>query len=286
MNRPIPPQGPPAGRPDPNNVTPSKPERWNAGNPAARQALPPNARQNPSSMADQRRPMPAPSSLNNVPNNRPAAPQSQPNANANAQPNPQINPVPGPNPDANQPPGSQTVGFYSARAAEQLRDNPNAAPLPGTQFDPHAESPSIRKTAGVDHTKTLPISRPMLSNASPASNNSRDYINPATDLQRRVGAPGVPSSPLSRGPSTSSYRPLTRPNIDPRNASNPAMNRGGSVPPQNLNGKRPPLTDVTNANASPGTNTTALPPGPNDPKRPRVGDGTAEQQQHHAQAPQ
>lgn len=292
MNRPIPPRGPPAGRFDSNVVTPSKPERWNAGNPAGRQSFPPNARSNAPAIPDQRRPMPAPASLNNFPNNRTAAPpQSHTVASGNmqnAQGQPQIKREsgPGPNLDPNQPPGSQSVGFYSARAVDQLRDNPNAAPLPGTQFDPHAESPSIRKTAGVDHTKSVPISKPMLAVASPASNNSRDYINPATDLQRRVGAPGGSGSPLSRGPSTSSYRPLTRPNVDPKNAPNPAaMNRGSSVPPQNLNGKRPPLSDVTNANASPGANNAVPPSGPNDPKRPRVADGAAEQQQL-PQAPQ
>lgn len=292
MNQPVPPRGPPAGRFDSNVVTPSKPERWNAGNPAAKQPLPPNTWQNPSGMLDQRRPVPGPGSLNNLPNNRPSGPPQQhsvPNSNmhnANAQPQIKREPAPGPNPDANQPPGSQSVGFYSARAVDHLRDNPNGAPLPGTQFDPHAESPSIRKTAGVDHTKSVPISKPMLPSASPASSNSRDYINPATDLQRRVGAPGGAGSPLSRGPSTSSYRPLTRPNIDPKNTPNPAaMNRGGSVPPQNVNGKRPPLSDVTNANASPGTNTAAPVAVPNDPKRPRVAEGAAQQQQQQQQQP-
>lgn len=294
MNRPVPPRGPPAGPPagrfDSNVVTPSKPERWNAGNPAGRQPLPPNARPNPSAIPDQRRPMPATGPANNLLNNRPAGPpQPHPAANGNMQ-NAHGQPhvkreSAGPILDQNQPPASQSVGFYSARAADQLRDNPSAGPLPGTQFDPHAESPSIRKTAGVDHTKSVPISKPMLTGASPASNSSRDYINPATDLQRRVGAPGGIGSPLARGPSTSSYRPLTRPNIDPKNVPNPAaMNRGSSVPPQNLNGKRPPLSDVTNANASPCANN-APPAGLNDPKRPRMADGTAEQQQP-PQAPQ
>jgi DNA repair and recombination protein RAD52 len=169
----------------------------------------------------------------------------------------------------NPPQGTPSGGFYSARAVDLLRDNPNGAST-APQFDPHAESPSIRKTAGVDHTKSVPISRPMLSSASPApTNNARDYANPAADLQRKVGAPGAGfGSPVSRGPSVSSYRPLTRPNPG---AIPAAMNRG-SVPPQNLNGKRPPLIDVTNANASPGANPGPPAPGPNEPKRPRVSD--------------
>ncbi|KAJ5711611.1 hypothetical protein N7488_005767 [Penicillium malachiteum] len=285
MNRPIPPRGPPTGRFDPSAVTPSKPERWNAGNQAAaRQSLPPNLRPNPNAMPDSRRPMPGPGQVNNMPNTRPGAPpQARPPVdtnmqNTNAPAYIKREGAPTFNNDNNQPPaGSQSVGFFSARAADSLRDNPNAVPLPGSQFDPHAESPSIRKTAGVDHTKSVPISRPMLSAPSPAPNNSRDYVNPATDLQRRVGAPGTPGggvgSPLSRGPSTSSYRPLTRPNIDTRNAPNPAAMNRGSVPPQNnLNGKRPPLNDVTNATTSAGANPVPAAMGQNDPKRPRVSD--------------
>ncbi|KAJ5725789.1 uncharacterized protein N7483_007146 [Penicillium malachiteum] len=258
-------------------------DRLQGGNQAAaRQSLPPNLHPNPGAVPDSRRPMPGPGQVNNMPNTRPGAPpQARPPADTNMQnttapPYVKWEDAPGFNNDHNQPPaGSQSVGFFSARAADSLRDNPNAVPTPGSQFDPHAESPSIRKTAGVDHTKSVPISRPMLSAPSPAPNNSRDYVNPATDLQRRVGAPGTPGggvgSPLSRGPSTSSYRPLTRPNIG--NAPNPpAMNRG-SVPPQNnLNGKRPPLNDVTNATTSPGANPVPTAMGQNDPKRPRVSD--------------
>lgn len=290
MNRPFPPRGPPAAQFDSSVVTPSKPDRWNAGNPAGKQSLPPNGRPNPPAVSGQRRPTPATGPVNNIPTNRPTGPpQQHPVVNGNMQTvqgQPHVKKESaGPIQDPNQPPASQSVGFYSARAADQLRDHPNAGPLPGTQFDPHAESPSIRKTAGVDHTKSVPISKPMLTSTSPAPNNSRNYINPAADLQRRVGAPGGIGSPLSRGLSTSSYRPLTRPNIEPKNVPNPAaMNRAGSVPPQNLNGKRPPLSDVTNANASPGANN-APPAGPNDPKRPRMADATAEQQQP-PQAPQ
>ncbi|KAJ5238529.1 Rad52/22 double-strand break repair protein [Penicillium chermesinum] len=192
-------------------------------------------------------------------------------------------PPSGLNQDSIPPSASQTVGFYSARVADSLRDNPNAAPAPGSQFDPHADSPSIRKTAGVDHTKSVPISRPMLAGASPAPNSSsRDFMNPATDLQRRVGAPGGPAggagSPLSRGPSTSSYRPLTRPNVDQRSVSNPTPMNGGSVPPQNNpNGKRPPLNDVTNATAEPSPPGVPRSMGPNETKRPRVSDVAPEQ---------
>lgn len=294
MNRPFHQRAPPPGRFDSDVVTPSKPERWSgANNPAARQSLPPNARQNPSNMVDQRRPMAAPGLPPNMPNARPSGPP-QPMANANAQPPVKREPAPAFNQDnSSQPPPPQTVGFFSARAADQLRDNPNAAPIPGSQFDPHAESPSIRKTAGIDHTKTVAVIRSGAGvSPAPEKGHSRDIINPA----HRVGGPGVPAggfgSPLSRGPSVSSFKPLTRPSIDPKNApSSGPVTRSGSVPPQNMNGKRPPLSDVTNANASLGTLPTAAPPttGSNDPKRPRMADivpGQPQQQPPPPRAPQ
>lgn len=257
-------------------VTPSKPERWNPTGPAGR-PIPPNVRPNPAMMASaaaQGRPIPG-QGPPNISNPRASFPPQQPIGQATPQNNiaqPPIkreNPPPA-NQDMNPPSGTPSGGFFSARAVDLLRDNPNSVPSGAPQFDPHAESPSIRKTAGVDHTKSIPISRPMLSSASPApSNNPRDYVNPAADMQRRVGAPAPAASPVARGPSVSSYRPLTRPNPDQRSVSNPtAMSRGSVPPAQNLNGKRPPLADV-NLNDSTGA-TGAPVPGPNDPKRPRV----------------
>ena len=262
---------------NPAVVTPSKPERWNGSGPAGR-PVPPIARQTPGAIpppaAANGRPMSGQNPAQIIQNSRPPVPPQQQagqNGQANniAQPPIKRESFPGGNQEINPPQGTPSGGFYSARAVDLLRDNPNGASA-APQFDPHAESPSIRKTAGVDHTKSVPISRPMLSNASPApNNNSRDYVNPAVDLQRKVGAPGSGfGSPVSRGPSVSSYRPLTRPN----NGSNPAAMNRSSVPPQNLNGKRPPLIDVTNANASPGANPGPPVPGPNEPKRPRVSD--------------
>lgn len=290
-NGPAPQRGPPvqAGF-NPAVVTPSKPERWNGAGQAGR-PNPLNSRQNqsaiPSPAAVQGRPMPGQGPAQNLTNPRPSVPPQQPvgqNAPQHNIPQPPVKRETGTggfqgNQDMNPPQGTPSTGFFSARAVDLLRENPNSVPSGAPQFDPHAESPSIRKTAGVDHSKSIPIARPMLSSASPApttnnNNNTRDFVNPATDMQRRVGAPaGGISSPISRGPSVSSYRPLTRPNIDQRNVSNPAaMNRGSVPPQQNLNGKRPPLVDVTNGDATPGAYPGVQAPGPNDPKRPRVSD--------------
>ncbi|KAL6234198.1 DNA repair and recombination protein radC [Aspergillus navahoensis] len=177
--------------------------------------------------------------------------------------------------------GPPVVGFLSARGADMLRENPHGAASAAPTFNPHAESPSIRKTAGVDHTRSVPISKPMLAgSASPASNPTRDFINPSAEMHRKIGAPsgGGVGSPINRGPSVSSYRPLTRPNIDPKTAAQNNTAAADQMVP-NMNGKRPPLNDVTNA-SMPGGNVSTSAPGMNDPKRARYdGSMSAQQQQ-------
>ena len=48
------------------------------------------------------------------------------------------------------------VGFFPARVAETLQST-NVLPVNAPLFDPHQESPSIRKTAGVDHTRSKQV---------------------------------------------------------------------------------------------------------------------------------
>lgn len=99
------------------------------------------------------------------------------------------------------------VGFFTARVAEALQ-NTTAVPPNVPLFNPHAESPSIRKTPGVDHTKTKPLGKD-LSVMPPAQNNTlppmrSNFVNPHTDQTRRIGAPVNAASPLqNRG----SYKP-------------------------------------------------------------------------------
>ncbi|KAL4927200.1 RAD52 DNA repair protein RADC [Aspergillus undulatus] len=324
----VPPRAPGFGpgaqsRNNPNIATPSKPERPTSQAPMTRQI--PNQAANsrpypPASQdqyANQRR---APDAQRGFQTTRPAPPGQQQTNNdisasgagaqlpikqeslpikqeygANAQ-NPQAQSMapPGPGTPGPNGQGPPVVGFFSARGVDMLRENPNSAAAGAPAFDPHAESPSIRKTAGVDHTKSVPISKPMLAGgASPASNQARDFINPSTDMHRKIGAPGGSGvgSPMNRGPSTSSYRPLTRPSIDPKTVTNnnnnnnnnnnhhhaaaaANVNRSGFGPPS-MNGKRPPLNDVTNASM----------PGGNDPKRTRY-ESLPPQQQPHNNQPQ
>lgn len=149
-------------------------------------------------------------------------------------------------PKPHEPP----VGFITSRAAELLRDQPPdasvAIALP--KFNPNADSPSIRKTSGIDHAKSAPVRRDNL-NSLPAAHNvpqpnpaqrpqaqqaPTNFVNPAENLQRRIGAPGGAMSPHSN---RSAYKP-------------PSMAAGVKRPaPPQLDGTghaRQPLADVSN----------------------------------------
>lgn len=116
------------------------------------------------------------------------------------------------------------VGFFTARAAESLQNGPGL-PLKAPAFNPHLESPSIRKTAGVDHTKTKPVGREAIGALPQPMVPRANFVNPQSDKTRRVGMPMVAASPLqNRG----SYKP-------------PQMKR-----PVENSGPRSALGDVTN----------------------------------------
>lgn len=283
--------------PNPPMTTPSKPERqWNGPAPAANTAF--NNNPNQIAMAQKGGSAETPQGMNQanpMANNKSSQELQRSNNTAavivkTEQPTNAANTIGNQSAMNNNGPVEPAIGFYSARAVDILRDNPRASPM-APRFDPHAESPSIRKTAGIDHTKSVAVSKPMLFGASqsPAgpgataaagAGGGRDFINPATDVHRRIGAPGGNpggiASPVNKGFTTSSYRPLTRPAIDNRNAANNNTNNmNNSTTDPSL--KRPPLNDVTNA-PLPG----AL-PGSGDIKRPRL---SSEAPQHQQQPPQ
>ncbi|KAM0420870.1 hypothetical protein ACHAPT_011400 [Fusarium lateritium] len=159
----------------------------------------------------------------------------QPGVSGRTTPNQHGNPQPPPNAPQNMP---ENVGFFSAKAVNQLPEstlqgsnNARLAVPHGQQaFNPKAESPSIRKTPGIDHNSSKPVGRngqhvapsssqaraAPHSNASsftpvrpsmPSSQSSRgNMVNPSLDQTRRIGAPGGSGSPLAnRG----LYRPPT-----------------------------------------------------------------------------
>jgi DNA repair and recombination protein RAD52 len=168
--------------------------------------------------------------------------------------------------------GAQQIpptSFYSARAATHVNSDDNAIIPPNIpKFDPHAESPSIRKTAGIDHNKTIPVKRgiggtPVVASTTvrdgipPRTNPSRDFVNPSTDMHRRIGAPGM-GMQSPGGMTGSPYRPPTRRGPDPSIA-------GGGGAQSNSTTKRAPLGDISNVHQS---NTGAA--DENDMKRQRI----------------
>lgn len=135
------------------------------------------------------------------------------------------------------------VGFFTARSAESLQ-NGSGLPAKAAAFDPHLESPSIRKTAGVDHSKTKPIGREVVGAVQSPAVPRASFVNPQTDKNRRLGMPVGCASPLqNRG----SYKP-------------PQMKR-----PAEANGIRPALGDMTAASVNIATEDG------NDVKRQKVG---------------
>ncbi|KIW15186.1 hypothetical protein PV08_05231 [Exophiala spinifera] len=159
------------------------------------------------------------------------------------------------------------AGFYSARAAPNIDANnnstgPDAAAAP--KFNPHAESPSIRKTSGVDHSKSVPLKRDL----KPDTNNATTMINPQLDSSRRVGAPSPGGQhPTIRGPTTSAYRPPTRRGPDTVPLHSNQAEQGATDSGQQA-AKRTPLGDLSNVQHS----VTAVTLDGADAKRQRIQD--------------
>ncbi|CCC10828.1 hypothetical protein SMACR_07845 [Sordaria macrospora] len=148
-------------------------------------------------------------------NNNQSRPVGQPNANTsnNAQnyatpqkPAPAA-PAPQAGAGAAVVPVPETVGFFSAKAVTQLPEEALAsgqvAPTkPGLAFNPHAESPSIRKTPGIDHTKSKPLARngqhvPPAKTASETAEAAEPSTH-TTSFSRPAGAPvGAASRPVT-----------------------------------------------------------------------------------------
>ncbi|KAK0284174.1 DNA repair protein rad52 [Friedmanniomyces endolithicus] len=134
------------------------------------------------------------------------------------------------------PPGVPE-GFVTGRAP--LLQQTSDARLPDTAlaFNPHADSPSIRRTHGINPGKSAPVTRTaIVSNAVPSAVQPAmasgsglngvitpvrtNFVNPAADMNRRIGAP----MPAGGGMS----------------------NRNAYRPPTAVGVKRPPLADVSN----------------------------------------
>jgi DNA repair and recombination protein RAD52 len=129
-------------------------------------------------------------------------------------------------------------GFFSARAATmlpELRDTDGPPPaFPGNlpAFNPHAESPSIRKTPGINHNQTMPLTKELKhvpgstqTGAAATSGSTRtNIVNPQLDTARRIGAPGSPSPMANRN----LYKPPTMKR--PYQGQGPARSPLGDIP--------------------------------------------------------
>ncbi|KAG4029341.1 hypothetical protein MFRU_016g00950 [Monilinia fructicola] len=213
-----------------NNHLPSAPRTPNAGLSRANSAAGPNIRA-PQDLVQPNRPVNLVTTVPGRVLNQPNRPQLQP---------PSGPPSPTRNNDITDempPPGA---GFFSARAAALLpKDHPPSEVPPVNldlpAFNPNLESPSIRRTPGVDQKSSKPLSRDLKpipasqsqapaavpAQAQPASrpvmagNRNMNLANPQLDATRRIGAPGSPS-PMSMG-NRNSYKPPTmtkRPMVD------------------------------------------------------------------------
>ncbi|GAB7348166.1 hypothetical protein MBLNU459_g6178t1 [Dothideomycetes sp. NU459] len=137
------------------------------------------------------------------------------------------------------------VGFVSFKAKDikETKDvtQPPAAGLVAIKpFDPHRESPSIRRTQGVDLHSSKPIKRseigapvaPQPALSGPPANSVMgarpNFVNPGLDAGRRIGMPGGMQSPMAN-----------------RGAYKPPTNLKRALPTDNTAG-RPPLADMSN----------------------------------------
>ncbi|KAI0151197.1 DNA repair and recombination protein rhm52 [Pestalotiopsis sp. NC0098] len=231
-----------------------------------------------SSYGQQARPQPqTPQAANRPGPTGQSRPQVQPNGRANgpapaqvsaaqAAANSRINTPPPANGTDQVPDGP--VAFFSARSVTALAEDapPGTATLPpkgGKLFDPKLESPSIRKTPGIDHGSSKPVGKDKRHAAPikhdeeqpstqfgggagkfnpPGRTSLGNVINPSLNQARQIGAPGSQSPMANRN----QYRP-------------PTMKRPAD------GGSRAPLNEMT-TNGSVAVNATNT-----DAKRQKVG---------------
>ncbi|KAK5130475.1 hypothetical protein LTR08_001997 [Meristemomyces frigidus] len=139
------------------------------------------------------------------------------------------------------PPPDAPSGFVTGRSADLLNQPVDARPPNANlAFNPHADSPSIRRTQGVNPGKSAPISRANLTSAvpppggaapttttitTPSRPTTANFVNPSLDTSRRIGAPGFSGGGGGGGG---------------------MGNRGQYKPPTSVGVKRPALADVSN----------------------------------------
>ena len=148
------------------------------------------------------------------------------------------------------PPPGIPEGFVTGRKAELLNQPPDQRP-PNVSlaFDPHAESPSIRRTLGVNPGKSAPVSRQLLtgSNTPGGQNQMPPLALPSGGNGGRDTPPGIGSNNNQRPSGVNFVNPSADPNrrvgMPPANPQS-MQNRGAYRPPTAV--KRSALADVSN----------------------------------------
>ena len=185
-----------------------------------------------------------------------------------------------------QPP-IRSAGFYSARAAGKIDADNNAVGGPAVvpRFNPHAESPSIRKTSGVDHNKSARLTRNLTVDTD-APQRDENGAPQAEAMQRTGSGPSMLQLPqagpkpinvnmnMGAGMRTSAYRPPTRRAADVNSATTlptTGVNTGvpAGVDRVLIAAQRQPLHDVSNMQQQ--HNVTAMTHDGADAKRQRLG---------------
>lgn len=184
---------PPPARPQTNLPGPAAANRTPAIG-APRPNVPGNNAPNP----------PGANSANNSAAPSPAPPANKPTSPIRSAGAPQAPTTPGP---ANPP-----IGFFTARAAMSLNSENDVIPEAAPTFNPHRVT-TIPRTAGIDHTKSSPIPRKVLGQASQGpppgiAPSPANFQNPSMAAVRQIGMPprgtGAFKSPsmagIKRGP--------------------------------------------------------------------------------------
>nr|CAA51021.1 rad22 [Schizosaccharomyces pombe] len=131
--------------------------------------------------------------------------------------------------------GTPSPKFISARAAAAA-EGVVSAPFTNN-FNPRLDSPSIRKTSIIDHSKSLPVQRasvlPIIkqsSQTSPVSNNSmiRDSESIINERKENIGLIGVKRS-LHDSTTSHNKSDLMRTNSDPQSAMRSRENYDATV---------------------------------------------------------
>lgn len=152
------------------------------------------------------------------------------------------------------PPPGNPDGFVTGRNADLL-NQPAGAPRPAPSaiaFNPHADSPSLRRTQGVNPGKSAPVMRSAIVGGNAPNGPAQGVQQQPTQQRPQSPAPGGPNG--LNGATTPVRTNFVNPSADPSRrigmpppAGGGVQNRGGYRPPVQAAGvKRPPLSDVSN----------------------------------------